>query len=222
MSRTDEIGGVRSVLGFVKTTVIGGLVFLVPLFILVLLVTKAVTVLQRLAQPLAAHLPVNTAFGVLVADIVVLVLVVLACFLAGLLARVTVAKRLVKKAEAGVLWRIPGYGFIKGLTDSLDNSASTSSLRPVLVHFDDAAQLGFEVDQVADGRKVVYIPSAPDPRAGEVLVMDQDRVEDVPITFIEAITAQRALGRGIGQSLSSTGRRWAQGRSLMPGTSSDR
>jgi uncharacterized membrane protein len=201
-----KTGGVQIALGFVKTTVIGGLVFLVPLLILVLLVTKAAGLLQRLAQPLAAHLEVDTVFGILAADIIAVVLVILACFIAGLIARVTVINHFIRRAEAGVLWRIPGYGFIKGLTDSLDNSAAKSSMRPVLIHFDDAAQLAFEVDQVEDGRRVIYVPSAPDPRAGEVLVMEPDRVEAVPITFLAAFSAQRALGRGIGASLSSTGK----------------
>ena len=39
---------------------------------------------------------------------------ILACFLAGLLAHVSFASRFVKKAEAA-LWRIPGYGLVKGL-----------------------------------------------------------------------------------------------------------
>jgi uncharacterized membrane protein len=77
-------------------------------------------------------------------------------------------------------------------------------MRPVLVHFDDCAQLAFEVDQLADGRRVVYIPSAPDPRAGTVLVMDKNRVEHLPMTFVAAISSFRALGRGVGPALSAS------------------
>lgn len=112
------------------------------------------------------------------------------------------AHRFVKNAEAGVLWRIPGYGFVKGLTDSLDKSAAAASMRPVLAHFDDYTQLAFEVDHLADGRRVVYVPSAPDPRAGAVLLMDGARIEPVPVTFLTAINALRALGRGLGPCLS--------------------
>lgn len=186
---------------FVKTTLIGGLVFLVPVLVLVVLIVKAVEVLKKLAQPLAAHLPVHTAFGVVAADVVMIALLVLACFLGGLLARVSFANRVVKKAETGVLWRIPGYGFLKGLTDSLDKGAA-GSMHPVLIHFDDYAQLAFEVDHLTDGRKVVYVPSSPDPRAGSVLVMSEDRVEPVPMTFVAAIGNLRALGRGAGGALS--------------------
>jgi uncharacterized membrane protein len=117
---------------------------------------------------------------------------------------VSFANRFIRKAEAGVLWRVPGYGLVKGLTDSLDSRAGATSMVPVLIHFDDSAQLAFEVDQLPDGRRVVYLPSAPDPRAGSVMVMDKDRVEPIPMmTYVRAITAMRALGRGIGPAFSS-------------------
>jgi uncharacterized membrane protein len=197
----DEIRG-RRALAFVKTTLVGGLVFLVPAVLLWLVVGKAVALLRRLAQPLAAQLPRDSLLGALAADAMVVVLVILGCFLAGLLARVSLANRVVKKAEAGVLWRIPGYALVKALTESLDQRLPASSMHPVLIHFDDAAQLAFEVDRLTDGRRVIYLPSAPDPRAGSVLIMDQDRVEPVPISCAAAIGALSGLGRGIGASLS--------------------
>src|SRR4029079_10601846 len=113
-----------------------------------------------------------------------------------LVSRVSVSKRFVKKAETGVLWRIPGYGFIRALTDTLGKSTAASSLRPVLIHYDDSGQLACEFDRLADGRRVVYVPSAPDPRAGAVVVMDADRVEPVPRTFVAALRGPRSVGNG--------------------------
>jgi uncharacterized membrane protein len=192
-----------AVIKFLKTTVVGGVVFLVPVVVLGIVVVKVAAVLRRLAQPLAPRLPIDTLAGVVVADVVVIVLLILGCFVAGLLARVSFAKRFVKKAEAGVLWRIPGYGFLKGLTDSLDESEAASSMRPVMVRFDDYQQLAFQVDQLPDGRKVIYIPSAPDPRAGAVLVLAADRVELLPMSFVAAIGAIRKLGRDVGPALTA-------------------
>ena len=42
---------------------------------------------------------------------------------------------------------------------------------------------------------------APNPRAGSVLVLDPDRVEEVPLTLLAAVRSLRALGRGIGSAL---------------------
>jgi uncharacterized membrane protein len=193
----------RTAYRFVKTTLIGGLVFLVPVGVLAFLGTKAVKILRRLAKPLDAWLPLETVWGVVVADVMAVVVLVIACFLGGLLARASFADHFVKKAEVGILWRIPGYGFIKALTDSLDKRAAESTLKPVLIHFDDAAQLAFEVDRLADGRRVVYVPSSPDPRAGTIMVMDAARVEPVAMTYLAALRSMRALGRGMGSLLNA-------------------
>ena len=62
------------------------------------------------------------------------------------------------------------------------------------------------VDRLPDGRRVIYLPGAPDPRAGSVMVMDADRVEPVQTTFVRATAALRALGRGLGPTLSQPSR----------------
>jgi len=202
-SETVAAGGTHRVWAFVKTTLVGGLVFLVPLVLLALLGGKAMGLLRRLSQPLAGHLPVDAIAGVLLADALTILVLLLACFLAGLLAHLSFAHRFVKRAEAGVLWRIPGYGLVKGLTDSLDRQAATSTaMQPVLVRFDDYEQLAFEVDRCADGRRVIYLPSAPDPRAGSVVVVAAERVQPTPLSYLAAIGKLRALGHGLGAALS--------------------
>ena len=148
-------------------------------------------------------LPLDRVVGVLVADLIVVVLLVLACFGAGFLTRVSLATRFIKKAEAGVLWRIPGYSFVQGMTATLDKNAAASAMHPVLVHFAEFTQLAFEVEQLADGRRVIFVPGAPDPRSGSVFVVDAARVEPAPTNFVGAIASLRALGRGFGQTLKS-------------------
>ncbi|HXJ20134.1 MAG TPA: hypothetical protein VMT03_07865 [Polyangia bacterium] len=194
------MGSARRARTFVRTTLIGGVVLLAPLIVLVVLAVKAGRFLEKLAAPLLQAIPTGTLAGRLVLDAIVAVGLLLGCFLAGLLARFSVANRLVAKAEANVLWRIPGYGMIKGLTSSLDPRAMPE-LRPVLVHFDDYSQVAFEVDRTADGRRVIYLPSAPEPRTGSVIVVDPHRVEPLPLSFVATVTAIRSVGHGVGRSL---------------------
>jgi len=93
---------------FLKTTFLGGVVFLAPVLLLVVLAVKAAALLRRLARPLEAVLPINTFVGIIVADVIAVAVIVLLCFLGGLLARLSLANRFIKKAEAGVLWRAIG------------------------------------------------------------------------------------------------------------------
>jgi hypothetical protein len=60
---SDGRGVFAGLLGFVKTTLVGGAVFLVPVTIFALLLAKVGGVLLRVAQPLAKRLPLDTAAG---------------------------------------------------------------------------------------------------------------------------------------------------------------
>ena len=85
---------------FAKTTVIGGLVFVVPLFVLVWLGAKALKLLRRVAEPLAALLPLDRVIGVLAADALLVAALIVVCFMGGLLARVSSAYRFVSAPRA--------------------------------------------------------------------------------------------------------------------------
>jgi uncharacterized membrane protein len=193
---TAKQSRLRRVVRYVKATVFGGFVFLVPLAVLAFVAVKSAPLLRRLARPFSGIIPMNSLVGVLVADVLVVVMLLAACFVAGLLARLSLADRFIKRAESGLLWQIPGYDFLKTVIESVDPKGP-SKLRPVLIHFDDSAQLALEVDRLPDGRRIVYVPGSPQPRSGSVVVMDEDRVEPLPMTFMAALRSMRALGRGL-------------------------
>ena len=75
------------------------LVIVVPLFVLVWLGGKVVGLLQRMAKPLDDLLPMDTVWGVVVADAIAVALLLVICFVGGLLTRFSFARRFVKKAE---------------------------------------------------------------------------------------------------------------------------
>ena len=76
MART---GGVR----FVKTTVIGGLLFLVPVVVLILVLNEARELMLMVADPLADWFPVESVGGVALANVIAVVALLLVCFVAG-------------------------------------------------------------------------------------------------------------------------------------------
>ena len=92
-------------MNFLKTTVIGGLVFLVPLVVLGLVIGKAIGVMLIVAEPMASFLPVDSIGGVALANLIALACIVLICFLAGLLANEAgeagLARTLWDRAQAG-------------------------------------------------------------------------------------------------------------------------
>ena len=68
------------------------------------------------------------------------------------------------------------------------------SHQPVLIRLDDATQLGFVMDALDDERRVVFIPDAPTPWSGSLLIVSADRLEPLSLTTKEAIACLRKLG----------------------------
>jgi uncharacterized membrane protein len=190
----------KSIVEFVKSTVVGGLVFLVPVIVLVYVFGKALIVAKRLAEPVSTHLPVGTVVGVAIVDLIGLALIMVVCFVAGLMARSSLARSVVNEAEDRFLWKIPVYGMVKGVTESIGDEGS-SSLTPVLAKLDDAAQVAFEIERLSDGRVVVFMPSSPDAWSGSVLIMTEDRIEPLQASLVAAVQNMRARGRGTQQLL---------------------
>lgn len=188
----------KDLLQFLKTTVIGGLVFLVPVIVIVMVIGKALQLSRRVAEPLASFIPLDTIGGVALANVIGGVVLIVLCFAAGMAARSSLASAFVREAETRLLWKLPGYSFFKGLVDGIsgEDANANASMQPVLIKLDDASQLGFEIERLDDGRVVVFVPGAPDPWSGDVLVLEAGRVESLPITMMAAVQNIRMLGRG--------------------------
>ena len=183
------------VISFIKTTVIGGLVFLVPLIFFIYVLGKAIDFMLVVAEPLADWLPIDTLGGVALANLLAILAVIIVSFIAGLIARHTIADNLVKSLEAKVLNKIPGYAIIKGIKSGFDAS-DVEALKPVALQLGSAERIAFEIEKLQDGRSMVYIPSAPSPWSGvtQILPADQITYLDVSVTAILELTEKYGFG----------------------------
>ncbi len=179
----------------IKTMIIGGLIFLVPFGIVLLVFGKVFGVSLRLAQPLADRIHVELVAGVALVDILAVVIILVACFVAGIAATSTKGQRVYRKLDEWLLNLVPRYAFVKSMTDSLGGQAE-SVLKPVLVRFDDLVQMAFEVERGPDDFVTVYLPGAPDPWSGSVAHVSSDRVEPLHGDFASVIKRLRNIGRG--------------------------
>jgi uncharacterized membrane protein len=164
--------------------------------VLALVLGKALQLSLKLAMPLSKFVPVDNVFGLAVNNLVAIIIIAILCFLAGILARNAMLSRAVAKAETKFLWRVPGYAFVKGFTDSIGDDKLDSAMRPAILHLDDSSQLVFETEKLANGKTVVYVPGAPNPWSGSVLIVDQQRLAYVPVSMAEAIKPFSMLGKG--------------------------
>jgi uncharacterized membrane protein len=181
---------------FIKTTILGGLIFLVPLFIVTIVLAKAHGLMAKVAKPFSALIPLDSIGGVALANILAILAILLCCLIVGIIAKGDAAKRLLKAIEEKLLVT-PAYAFVKGVTDSLISSEEAAkAFVPVIVKFDDNAQIAFEIERSEKGNVVIYLPGSPNPWSGSVVCFQEDRVERLDMTVPEAINNIRHLGRG--------------------------
>lgn len=177
------------------TTMIGGIVFLIPLVVVVMIVGKALKFTLLLAEPIAARLPRDTVGGIGLVSLIALALVFVICFIAGLMARRSYDLGIAKWFDAKLQDFVPRYTVIKAMTQRLA-SGSEGQLKTVLAKFDDNAQIAFEIDRSENGLVSLFLPGSPDPWSGTVIHMPAERVVPINAEFGEAIKSLKALGSG--------------------------
>ena len=126
------------------------------------------------------------------------------CYGAGLLARAALGRTLSASFEDRLQTLYPRYTIIKGMTQALGVDGVKSGLKTVLVSFDDHQVLAVEVERLADGRVVVFLPGAPDPWSGSVVLVSQERVAGVPVEIGALHRSLKSIGRGSAALLNAT------------------
>jgi len=186
----------------IRTTLIGGVLFLVPMVVVVAIIGKAIQIMKVAAAPLAKLIPVELFDGLVILEILAVLILILLCLLVGVLARSAWAKKTRQKLDAVLYQLVPGYSVVKGITSGIDDSDHEQSMRPVLVRLDDQLQVAFEVERVADGFVAVFFPGSPDPLSGTLSYVTSDRVKPIDVGFNAVLKLHRHRGTGSAEVLS--------------------
>lgn len=182
---------------FLKSTVLGGLIVLVPVVVLGYVVVEAVTIAHKVLAPVMNWLPVKSVAGVSLGLLLAIAVLILACFLAGLLAETTIVRGIVNQVERFILSHIPGYALMKNVGEQLAGVEGKYARRTVLARFEESYQLGILMDTLPDGRCAVFVPGVPHPFSGELHILPADHVEPLDLPIAKTLDALGRLGAGL-------------------------
>jgi uncharacterized membrane protein len=191
----------KRILKFLRTTLVGGLLFLVPIVMLGIVLGKALGIARKIVEPLAAHLHVESVIGFQTPLLLAVGGIVLLCFLAGFFARTVLARKIVNRLETAVLSNVPGYEFLKRMSESTLGVEKDGGYPVVLVRFDDAAQIGFRIEVLENGLVTVFVPAVPNANSGEVYLISSDRISLLEVPPARALKCLKQLGVGTGALL---------------------
>jgi uncharacterized membrane protein len=182
---------------FLRTTLIGGLIFLLPLIVIVAALGHVVRIVLAMAGFLRETMGIDTASGYAAVVGIAVAAVILLCFAAGTAARWTIGKRLMGFVESRLTMIFPRYAIYKDqLAGGIGGDFLRGELKPVLATLQDGtARLALEVERSADGVVAIYFPSAPDSWSGTVAFLPAERVAPVNAEFSVVMATFEKLGR---------------------------
>lgn len=184
----------KNIAEFTKTTLIGGLLVVIPIYLSVILLAKTVGGLLALVAPVTAQIPVEVDFRQLIA----ILIVIAACFVAGILVRTGPGLRAKNAVERAVLEKIPGYTLLRSLAGRVAGTQEDETFAVALVEIEDALVPAFIVEELDDGRYTVFVPSVPTPAAGAVYILPPERVHRVDVPLATAVAVISKWGAGAG------------------------
>ncbi|MGZ6029081.1 MAG: DUF502 domain-containing protein [Myxococcaceae bacterium] len=183
-------------LRFIGTTIVGGLLVVLPIYLAVILLIAVWGKVKGLLRPLELLLPEAVPHP----NLVVAALAVLVCFAAGLLVSGFPRSKAGQWFEEKVLDRLPGYSMLRMATGSLLGDTH-AGLELVLVEMEDGLVVAVLMERHPGGWVTVFVPSTPAPASGAVYLFPEAKVHAVDVPFAVGIKAASRYGRGAGALL---------------------
>ena len=177
---------------FLVSTLVSGLIIVIPVYLAILLLLKAMASVMGLVRPVARLLPDWLPAG----NILALLLLLIVCFLVGAAVRTAAGRAARERLEKSLFSRLPGFALLRSLTQQLAGYGEEKVWKPALVEIEDALVPAFLIEELDDGRMAVFVPSVPTPLAGAVYVIDRQRVHLLDVPFTQAVSSISRWGAG--------------------------
>jgi uncharacterized membrane protein len=190
----------QSMLLFAKATLIGGIVFLLPIVVALIVLGHALSLAGKAAKPLIGLLPQALAGALTVTMVAVLVLLLVSLG-AGLFARTRAGKRVMAWFESSLVGGLPQYQLVKSMAEGMAQVENAKGVMPALIYVEDAWQLGYVLEGLHKDWVGAFLPQAPTPMAGNILYVPVERVRRLDISMVQAMAIVKRLGVGSAEAL---------------------
>ncbi len=193
-----------SSLNAVKTTALGGLLFLIPIVVVIAALGYLFQLSAASYQLLKGILPFDSATGVAIIFAIAIAATLLACYASGLIASRAMGRHFTHSIEQQLIKVYPKYTIYKDLlAGAIGGEKHVPALRPVLVRNGNLTQLAFEADRLQSGHVVIFFPGAPDAWIGSIALVTPDQVQTLDLPFAQALGICERMGRDSSNLLSA-------------------
>jgi len=186
--------------GLFRRTVLGGLFLVVPVIVILIVLKHVDDSIRTAMAPFAAVLP----FGTRVPALWALLALVLVSIVAGLILQLRPVQTVYASVTDWLAGRSSAFGFLRSFERSLLEKNGNKPLRAALAELDGALVPAIVVEELVDGRYVVFVPSVPSPSEGAVYIFPREHVHLIHASVREVMTCVGSWGVGAGELVRAT------------------
>lgn len=187
---------------FLRTTVIGGVIVILPTIILIFAFRWLFSMVSEGIRPLTdlviRYIDLPSRYDEAIAKAIVISVIILGCFLVGLFVRTRLGQWIFNGLENSVLNRAPGYKMVKETIHQLlqKRESSFSSVALVRLFENDVKVTAFITDRHEDGTVTVFVPTGPNPTSGFIYHINEKYVHPVDVSVEDAMRSVISCGAG--------------------------
>lgn len=189
---------------FLLTTLLGGMVILLPIAILIFLAQLLLNLVNNLLAPLSTL--IRDHLDLTIQDIwlnaLALALVIAFCFLVGLFVRTRIGRNTWGWFERSYLLKLPLYGTIKETVQQFSGNKTMPFSDVVLVDvFGNGTRMtGFITDKHESGSVTVFVPTGPNPTNGFIFHVSENQITRLDEEVGTDDAMRTIIGVGVGSS----------------------
>ena len=177
---------------FINTSVIGGILVLLPIAILFAVANWAFHFVTNLIQPLTDIVIKNRGMPELVGDVLVIGIIALTCFMVGSVVATGAGRWLHNHFDKYLTQLAPGYKIIKEIVGQFFGDKSNSPLGggdvakvKIFGENVDTAVTAIVTSRHTDGSYTVFVPTGPNPTSGNIYHLKASQVEVIADAKVE-------------------------------------
>lgn len=184
----------KSLSRFVINTLTGGILFLIPIVLLIILFTTANNYILKISEPLASMLP-DRFLGLDGSRLLAIALLILFCFLGGLAIKTSFIINFIAKLEEAIFCYVPGYSMIKAIASDAVGAEPSHTAVAVFVKDGDNWSLGFLIEE--DSKfGTVFFPEPPKHDSGEIRIVPIQTVKKIDVPAHKVAKCIKNYGKG--------------------------
>ena len=188
----------KKILNHIKSRVLAGVIFLIPLFAIILIIEKLWKTLAGAGNYLVQLFGLKSLLGSNSVTIATAVPLVMLLYFFGWLVKFSALNRVRDWMETTLLQYIPGYPTYKAQLQEKINPKQDSRI-PVCINTVSDKRPGLLVDEQEEDA-IIFFPNSPDSNNGEVIVVPKQQVTKLNMDPASFIKSMQKFGKGLSLS----------------------